>query len=403
MDKLTNAQLDQLLAGIQTPGEVDSLYSQLLQRVIDRSLEAEMDNHLGYGNNEKTPSGRRKNTRNGKTSKTIKGTFGEVEIHPPRDRDGTFEPQLIPKRKVRLEGLDEKIMALYCRGMTTRDIESAMQDLYGVTIPSSVISEITEAVIEEVQAWQNRPLEPIYPILWMDGIVVKIRDDKHVENCSAHIVMGVDLQGRKDILGIWIARNESSRFWLSVLTELRNRGVRDVYVACMDGLPGLPEAVNTIFPKAWTQRCIVHMVRASLRYVNHQHRQALVVAMRAIYQSSSEAEALQALEQMEAQWGKTYPALVRLWRENWADIVPFFAFPPEIRKITYTNNAIESLNMSLRKLTRNRRIFPNEQSALKNLYLAARQASKKWKGLIDWKPALQAFYILFGQDRVPLL
>lgn len=402
MEKLTNDQLDQLLAGITTPGQVDSLYSQLLQRVINRSLETEMDAHLGYESNEKSSAGRRRNTRNGKASKTVKGTFGEVEIQTPRDRDGTFEPQLIPKRRVRLEGLDEKILALYSRGMTTRDIESAMQDLYGVTVPSSVISEVTESVWEEVQAWQNRPLESVYPILWMDGIVVKVRDGKHVENCSAHVVLGVDIHGIKEVLGIWIARNESSKFWHSVLTELRNRGVQDVFIACMDGIKGLPEAVNAVFPKAWTQRCIVHMVRASLRYVNHGHRTQLAVAMRAIYQSNSEADGLEALKDMEKTWGKAYPAVMRLWRNNWADITPFFAFPPEVRKVVYTTNAIESLNMSLRKLTRNRRIFPSEDSALKNLYLAIQQVSKNWNGIQFWKEALQSFHILFGPERVPL-
>jgi transposase-like protein len=361
-----------------------------------------MDSHLGYESNEKSSSGRRPNTRNGKTSKTIKGTFGDVEIETPRDRDGTFEPQLIPKRRIRLEGLDEKILALYCRGMTTRDIESAMQDLYGVTVPRSLISEVTESVWEEVQAWQNRPLEPVYPILWLDGIVVKVRDGKHVENCSAHVVLGVDIHGTKEVLGIWISRNESSKFWLSVLTELRNRGVQDVFIACMDGIKGLPEAVNAVFPKAWTQRCIVHMVRASLRYINSGHRTQLVVAMRAIYQSNSEAEGLEALKDMEKTWGKAYPAVMRLWKGNWADIVPFFAFPPEVRKVVYTTNAIESLNMSLRKLTRNRRIFPSEDSAVKNLYLAIQQASKNWRGMTFWKEALQAFHILFGPERVPL-
>lgn len=402
MEKLTNDQLDQLLAGITTPGQVDSLYSQLLQRVINRSLETEMDAHLGYEPNEKSSVGRRRNTRNGKTSKTLKGTFGEVEIQTPRDRDGTFQPQLIPKRRVRLEGLDEKILALYSRGMTTRDIESAMQDLYGVTVPSSVISEITESVWEEVQAWQNRPLEAVYPILWLDGIVVKVRDGKHVENCSAHVVLGMDMEGRKEVLGIWMARNESSKFWLSVLTELRNRGVQDVFIACMDGIKGLPEAVNAVFPKAWTQRCIVHMVRASLRYVNHGHRTPLAGAMRAIYQANSEAEGMAALDKLEEAWGKAYPAVVRLWRDNWADVVPQFAFPPEIRKVVYTTNPIESLNMCLRKLTRNRRIFPSEDSALKNLYLAIQQVSKNWCTMKFWRQALQTFQIIFGPERVHL-
>lgn len=402
MDNLSDEQLNQLLEGIKTPDQVDALYSKLLQRVINRSLEVEMDAHLGYPVHEKASGKRRPNTRNGKTSKTIKGTFGEVEIQTPRDRDGTFEPQLIPKRRVRMEGLDSKILALYSRGMTTRDIGSAMQDLYGVNVPHTLISEITDAVLEEVQAWQNRPLESIYPILWLDGIVVKVRDGKHVENFSAHVVLGVDLMGRKDVLGIWMARSEGSKFWHAVLTELRNRGVQDVYIACMDGLKGLPEAVNAVFPKTWTQRCIVHMVRSSLRYVNRPHWKAVAEALRAIYQSASETEARAALRDFEATWGARYPAIVKLWDNNWADIAPFFAFSPEIRKVVYTTNAIESLNMSLRKLTRNRRIFPNEESVLKSLYLAIQQVSKNWTHIQFWKDALQSFHILFGQERVPV-
>ncbi|QQS03218.1 MAG: IS256 family transposase [Fibrobacterota bacterium] len=243
MSEISDDQLDQLVAGLQSPGQVDALYSRLLQRVINRGMEAEMDAHLGYAAHEKSPGLRRKNTRNGKTTKTIKGTFGEVEISTPRDREGSFEPILVPKRQVRMDGLDEKILALYSRGMTTRDIASAMQDLYGVDVSHSLISGVTEAILDEVKAWQNRPLEAIYPIVWLDGIVVKVRNGKHVENHSAHVVLAVDLQGRKEVLGIWMAQNEGSKFWHSVLTELRNRGVQDIYIACMDGLKGLPEAV----------------------------------------------------------------------------------------------------------------------------------------------------------------
>ena len=402
MDKLSDEQLDQLLAGIQTPGQVDALYSKLLQRVINRSLDAEMDVHLGYSANEKSSSGRRGNSRNGKTSKTVKGTFGEVEIETPRDRDSSFQPQLVPKRQVRLDGLDEKILALFARGMTTRDIASAMQDLYGVNVSHTLISQVTDSVLDELRAWQNRPLESIYPILWLDGIQVKVRSGKQVENRSAHVVLGVDMQGHKEVLGIWMAQNEGSKFWHAVLTELRNRGVQDVYIACMDGLKGLPEAVNAVFPKTLTQLCVVHLVRASLRYVNASDTKAVVGALKAIYQSASEEEAAVELDALDAAWGEKYRAVVRIWRGNWADITPFFAFPPEIRKVVYTTNAIESLNMSLRKLTRNRRIFPNDDGALKSLYLAVREASKKWGQIHHWKQALQSFQILFGEDRVPV-
>lgn len=395
--------LDELLAGCKTPGDVDTLYSKLLQKLINRSLEAEMSAHLGYGPGEKE-SGKQKrsNTRNGATGKTVKGTFGALEIETPRDRDSSFEPQLVRKRQIRLAGMDEKILTLYSKGMTTRDIEDALKDLYGVEISHTVISEVTEAVQDEVKAWQNRPLEAVYPILWLDGLVIKTHHGKQVTNKSAHVVLGVNLRGEKEVLGLWMAENEGAKFWLSVLTELRNRGVQDVYIACMDGLKGLPEAVSAIFPKTLTQLCIVHLVRASLRYVSAKNSKAVVAALKQIYQSATAEEAAGELDRFEGEWGGQYRAVVRLWRGNWDNIIPFFQFPPEIRKVIYTTNAIESLNMSLRKLTRNRRIFPNDESAIRALYLAIRQASRNWKMIHNWKPALQTFQLMFGEDRVPL-
>src|SRR5512133_972013 len=378
-----------------------SLHFELLQRLINRSLEAEMTAHLGYGSGE-TGKEKRSNTRNGKTKKTVKGTFGELEIETPRDRESCFEPQLIKKRQIRLAGMEDKILTLYSKGMTTRDIEHALQDLYGVEISHAVISQVTESVMDEVRAWQNRPLETVYPILWLDGLTVKIHHGKQVVNKSAHVVLGVNLRGEKEVLGLWIAETEGAKFWLSVLTELRHRGVQDVYIACMDGLKGLPEAVNAIFPKTLTQLCIVHLVRASLRYVTVKDSKAVVAALKRIYQSATVEEAVGELDQFEADWGGQYRAVVRLWRNNWDNIIPFFQFQPEIRKVIYTTNAIESLNMSLRKLTRNRRIFPNDESAIKALYLAIHQASRNWKMIHNWKPALQTFQLMFGEDRVPL-
>jgi transposase-like protein len=395
-------QLDVLLGDCKSPEDVDNLYSQLLQRLINRSLEAEMTAHLGYGPGESTGPEKRSNTRNGKSKKTVKGTFGKLEIETPRDRESTFEPQLIKKRQIRLAGMEDKILTLYAKGMTTRDIEQALQDLYGVEISHTIISQVTESVLDEVRAWQNRPLEPVYPILWLDGLIVKIHQGKQVVNKSAHVVLGVNLRGEKEVLGVWMAENEGAKFWLSVLTELRHRGVQDVYIACMDGLKGLPEAVNAIFPKTLTQLCIVHLVRASLRYVTVKDSKAVVAALKRIYQSATVEEATAELEQLETEWGKSYRAVVRLWRSNWDNIIPFFQFPPEIRKVIYTTNAIESLNMSLRKLTRNRRIFPSDEAAIKALYLAIRQASRNWKMIHNWKPALQTFQVMFGEDRVPL-
>jgi transposase-like protein len=395
--------LDELLKGCKTPQDVDSLHAQLLQRMINRALEAEMDSHLGYDKGERQgDTGRRSNTRNGKSSKTVKGTFGELAINTPRDREGSFEPQLVQKRQIRLAGMEDKILTLYAKGMTTRDIEQAMQDLYGVRISHTVISQVTDAIIDDVRAWQNRPLEAVYPILWLDGIVIKVHHGKQVINKSVHVVLGVNLRGEKEVLGLWIAENEGAKFWLSVLTELRHRGVQDVFIACMDGLKGLPEAVTALFPHCLTQLCLVHIMRNSMRYMSSKDIKAAVAMLKRIYQSASVEEAEQELDAFEAEWGEKYRSVVRLWRNNWANIIPFFQFPPELRKVIYTTNAIESLNMSLRKLTRNRRIFPNDDAAFKAMYLAINEASRKWKMIHHWKPAIQVFQLMFGDERVPV-
>ena len=400
--KVDEATLEALIAGCKTPQDVAGLYHQMLQRVIDRGLSAELDAHLGYERHEKSADGTRANTRNGAAKKRLTGTFGEIEVTTPRDRAGTFEPQLVKKRQTRLAGMEDKILALYQRGMTTRDIEQALVELYGVTVSHTVISQVTDAVLDEVRAWQNRPLDAIYPIVWLDGLVIKAHHGKQVVNKTAYVVLGVNLRGEKDVLGLWIAENEGAKLWLSVLTELKNRGVQDIYIACMDGLKGLPEAVNAIYPKTLTQLCIVHMVRASLRYVTAADSKAVVAALKRIYQSVTADEAAAELDALEAQWGSKYRAVVRLWRDNWANVIPFFQFEPAIRKVIYTTNAIESLNMSMRKLTRNRRIFPSDEAAFKSLYLAVRQASRNWKMIHHWRPALQVFQMMFGEERVPL-
>ncbi|WP_143678650.1 IS256-like element IS1113 family transposase, partial [Xanthomonas oryzae] len=376
----------------------EKLFSQMLQHMINRSLEAEMQAHVGHA-----PHGRSGgNVRNGKSRKTVQSALGELQIETPRDRAGTFAPQLVKKRQVRLAGMEEKILALYARGMTTRDIESALVDVYGVEISHGLIAQVTDAVLEEARAWQSRPLEAIYPIVWLDGIVVKVQHNKQVINKAAHVVLGVNLRGEKEVLGLWLAEHEGAQYWLSVLTELRHRGVRDIYIACMDGLKGLPEAVQAVFPQTLTQLCIVHLVRASLRYVNAGDSKAVVAALKRIYQSATAEEAAAELEALDTQWGDKYRAVVRLWRGNWDNIIPFLQFVPQIRKVIYTTNAIESLNMVMRKLTRNRRIFPNDDSALKSLFLAVREASKNWRSIHHWKPALQSFQVMFGEERVPM-
>lgn len=402
MDQLNDAALDALLAGCKSPQDVDSLYSQLLQRVINRSLDAEMDAHLGYERHSKQEAGRRPNSRNGRATKTVKGTFGELAISTPRDRDGSFEPQLVKKRQTRLGGFEEKILALYARGMSTRDIERSLVDLYGVTVSHDVISQVTDAVLDEVRAWQERPLDAIYPVVWLDGLVLKVRHGKQVLNKSAHIVLGLNLQGEKEVLGLWLAETEGAKFWAGVLSELKTRGVKDIYIACMDGLKGLPEAVTAHFPQTLTQQCIVHLVRASMRYVASKDMKAVAADLKRIYTSVTVDEAARELDAFEETWGGKYRAAVRVWRNAWDNVIPFFQFPPEIRKITYTTNAIESLNATMRKYTRNRRIFPNDDSAMKSLYLAIREASHRWRGVHNWKPAMQVFQIMFGEERVPV-
>lgn len=400
--KVDETMLDGLAAQYKTPEDVAALYTQMLQRVIDRGLSAELDAHLGYERHDKAVDGRRTNARNGTVPKRLKGTFGELQIATPRDRAGTFEPRLVKKRQTRLGDFEDKILALYARGMSTRDIESALVDLYGVTVSHDLIAQVTDAVLDEVRAWQERPLEAIYPVVWLDGLVIKVRHGKQVTNRCAHVALGLNLHGEKEVLGVWLAENEGAKFWAGVLSEIKARGVQDIFVACMDGLKGLSEAVTALFPKTLTQQCIVHLVRASMRYVASKDMKAVAAALKRIYTSASIEEAAHELDAFEEAWGGKYRAAVRVWRNAWDNVVPFFQFPPEIRKITYTTNAIESLNMTMRKYTRNRRIFPSDESALKSLFLAIREASKRWRGVHHWKPALQVFQILFGEERVPI-
>jgi putative transposase len=394
---------DAFLKDCKTPGDVEKLYTKLLQRMINRSLEAELTAHIGHEAHVKTGGktglAARKNSRNGSSQKTVQGSFGTLDITTPRDREGSFEPQLIAKRQTRLMGMEDKIIALYARGLTTRDIESALVDLYGITLSHDVISQVTDAVLDEAHQWQQRPLDAVYPIVWLDGIVLKVHDKKQVINKTAHIAFGVNLQGQKEVLGLWLSENESAKYWASVLSELKQRGVRDIFIACMDGLKGLPEAVNALFPETLTQQCLVHLVRAAMRYVPAKDMKAVAADLRSIYTSVTLADAERAMDAFEATWGKTYPAAVRTWRTAWANIVPMFDFPPEIRKITYTTNAIESLNMTIRKYTRNRRIFPNDDAVHKALFMAIQQASKRWGAIHHWKSAMGMFEIYFGHER----
>lgn len=392
-----------LLANYKKPEDLigeEGLLKHLTKLVVERALEAEMSEHLGHGKNEPVAN-QAGNTRNGKSRKTLKGEFGELPIEVPRDRHGSFEPQLIPKHQTRWAGFDEKILSLYARGMTVREIQAHLEEMYGTEVSPSLISSVTDAVSDEVKAWQSRPLDPIYPIVYLDCIHVKVREGT-VRVKAVYLAIGITMEGEKEVLGLWLAQNEGAKFWLQVVTELRNRGVQDIFIACVDGLKGFPEAIEAVFPKATVQLCIVHMVRHSLNYVSWKRRPEVAADLRRIYQSATAEEAEIRLGEFEDKWDKEYLPIGQSWRRNWSRLIPFFDYPPEIRKVIYTTNAIESVNMSLRKLTKNRGSFPSDEALLKLFYLALRNISKKWTMPIrDWKAALTRFTIQFG-ERIAL-
>lgn len=389
----------ELAKKVKTQEDLSKLTGQLMKVVLESALNTEMDDHLGYPKNEKAED-RKSNTRNGYSRKRIKGEKGEIELKTPRDRDASFEPKIVPKSKTRLAGFEDNILALYARGMTTRDIQETIKELYnGAEISHTVISNVTDAVIDEVHAWQNRPLDPVYPIVFLDCIVVKVHQDKRVINKSIYLALGLNTEGHKDLLGLWISENEGSKFWLSILTELQNRGLKDVFIFAVDGLSGFPQAISAAFPKAKTQLCIVHMVRNSLRYVASKDMKAAAKDLRDIYSSATLSEAERALDEFATKWSSKYPQIEKSWRNNWENLITIFEYPDEIRKIFYTTNAIESLNSVIRKAIRNRKIFPNDQSALKVVFLAIKKASERWTmPLRNWKPAMNRFAIEYG-DR----
>lgn len=398
MEKMgkNEALFKDLAKGVKTQKDLSQLVGQLMKTVIETALNSELDDHLGYEKNDKSES-RKVNTRNGYSPKTIKGDLGEIEIQNPRDRESSFEPQLVPKHKTRLEGFEEKILHLYARGMTTRDIQSAIKDMYNADVSHTVISNVTESIIEEVKAWQNRPLESIYPIVYLDCIVVKVHQDGRVINKAIYLALGVTVEGRKDLLGLWISENEGSKFWLGVLTDLQNRGVNDIFIFCVDGLTGFPDAISSTFPKAKIQLCIVHMVRNALRYVPAKDMKAVASDLKSIYNAPTREAAEQALDDFSEKWSSKYPNIEKSWRNKWPNLITIFDYPDEIRKVIYTTNAIESLNSVIRKAIKNRKIFPSDDSALKLIYLAVNRASQKWTMPIrNWKPALNRFAIEYG-------
>ncbi|MBA6348807.1 IS256 family transposase [Colwellia sp. BRX8-9] len=387
----------QAAKSIKTEADLTDFRRMLTKITVEAALNAELDEHLGYARHEQS---QQNNYRNGYSSKTIRTEDGQVDLDAPRDRDSSFEPQLVKKNQTRFTSMDDKILYLYSKGMTTRDIVATFKEMYDADVSPSLISRVTNAVIEQVIEWQARPLDAIYPIVYLDCLVVKIRQDKRVINKAVYLALGVNIEGHKELLGMWISENEGAKFWLNVLTELQNRGVKDILIACVDGLKGFPDAINTVYPQTQVQLCIVHMVRNSLKLVPWKDYKTVTGDLKQIYQSVTEEEGLMALDQFEQRWDSKYPSISRSWRSNWQNVSTIFNYPNDIRKAIYTTNAIESLNSVIRKAIKKRKLFPHDDSAKKVIYLAIEQASKKWTMPIrNWKTALNRFMIEF-EDRL---
>jgi putative transposase len=395
--------IDKLLVDYKRPEDLigeHGLLKQLTKALLERAMQAEMTEHLGYEKHDQAGNNSG-NSRNGKTTKSLKGDFGEFPLETPRDRKGTFEPKIVGKGQTRFTGFDDKIVSMYARGMSTREITGHLEEIYGVEVSPTLISNVTEAVMEEVKTWQGRPLDAIYPIVYLDALVVKIRESGHIRNRAIYVAIGVNLKGNKEVLGLWTNEAEGAKFWLLVLTDMKNRGVADIFIACVDGLTGFPKAIETVFPQAQVQLCIVHQVRASLNYVSWKHRKEVAADLQTVYRANTAEDAYFKLEAFAEKWDAVYPTISQMWRRNWEHLTPFFGYPADIRKVIYTTNAIESLNMSLRKVIKTRGSFPNADAAMKLLFLALEHIAKKWTMPVqNWKAALQRFSILLG-DRVP--
>ncbi len=402
---ITPELLDELLKDYKSPEDMfgnDGLLQQLTKAVVERALQGEMTHHLGYEKHD-VAGQNSGNSRNGNSKKTIKGKRGQVDIEVPRDRASEFEPQLIKKGQTRFDGFDDKIISMYARGMTCREIKAHLEEIYGVEVSPDLISTVTDSVIDEVRTWQSRPLDSVYPILYLDALQVKVKDQGRVSNKAIYLAIGVNMAGLKEVLGMWASENEGAKFWLSIITELKNRGVKDIFIACVDGLKGFPEAIETIFPKTQVQLCLVHLVRFSLCYVSFKDRKAVAADLKLIYRAATIEEAEHKLSEFSEKWDARYPSIAKSWRANWARVIPMFGFPDDIRRAVYTTNAIESLNMSLRKVIKTRASFPNDEAAFKLLYLALRNIAKKWTMPIkNWSQAMQAFSIIY-EGRVPTL
>jgi putative transposase len=400
---ITEETLDQLIKGYDKPEDLlgeNGVFKQLQKRLLQRAMQAELTEHLGYAKHD--PSGRNSgNSRNGTSPKTLTGDFGEIALEVPRDRNGTFEPQIVSKGQRRFEGFDRAIVSLYARGLSTREIQGHLQEIYGVEISAGLVSAVTAEVVAEVGTWQNRPLEEVYPIVYFDALWGKVREEGHIVKKAIYLAMGINLEGRKEVLGMWVAQSEGAKFWLMILSELKNRGLKDIFIGCVDGLKGFPEAMEAEFPATKVQLCIVHMVRHSLSFVSWKDRRAVVSDLKAIYRAATVAQAEAALEALIAKWGRKYPSMGKSWRDNWANLITFFDYPPEIRRVIYTTNAIEAVNRSLRKISKTRGVFPDTNSLLKLFYMGLQRAAEKWTLPIpDWRAAFNRFAIEF-EGRMP--
>lgn len=393
------AHVTKLAKSLKSEADLGDLTQQLMKMTVEAALGAELDEHLGYDKHD--PAGRGSgNSRNGTTSKRLKGQHGEVEIDAPRDRAGTFEPQFVRKGQTRLTQMDDQILALYAKGMSTRDIVAAFKEMYDADVSAALISKVTDRVLDTVIEWQNRPVDAVYPIIYLDCIVLKIRQNKRVINKSMYLALGINMEGQKELLGLWLAETEGAKFWLSVLTELKNRGLQDILIACVDGLKGFPDAIAAEYPQTKIQLCVVHMVRNSLKYVSWKDYKAVTADLKQIYKAPTEDAALLELERFSEKWDEQYPQISKSWHSHWPNLVTLFEYPPDIRRVIYTTNAIESLNSVIRKATKQRKVFPTDDAAMKVVYLAIQSAAKKWTMPIrNWKPALNRFMIDFG-DRL---
>jgi putative transposase len=395
--------LDQLLKGYSKPEDLtgpEGLLKRLTGALVERAMNAELTHHLGYEPGEEPPENQ-PNRRNGTNSKTLRSEQGPITVAVPRDREGTFEPQIVPKHQRHFNGFDDKILSMYARGMSVRDIRAHLEEIYGVSVEPDLISRVTDSVVDELKAWQNRPLDALYLVVYLDALVVKIRDKGVVQNKAVYLAVGVGLDGAKDVLGMWIQQTEGAKFWMAILTELRNRGVQDILILCADGLTGLPDAVAAVFSETIFQTCIVHMVRSSTRFVSWKERKAVCTDLRRVYTAETRTAAGDALEEFERRWSRAYPTIGAAWRKRWEEIVPFLEFPPEIRKAIYTTNAIEALNRQLRKVVKTRGHMPSDDAALKLLFLALRNAKKVWgRPFPQWNRSLAQFAICF-EGRLP--